>query len=221
MGSGFFCATERNYMIITAHHVAVGFNTNTEVMFHSGSNAPTKILLQNVIPKGKKLIAAQDEVNDVAILHVAPQYDRDIGIFSTILAWPAKNIPTTISAPERNAPLVMFGFPQGLGALGKDISYAAISRSGKPSSGLLDLTGRYVYPGRMFIIEAPSVGGFSGGPVFDLGEPRISGNNNLVIGGSPVACVGIVSGNFEGDKMGIITPIGHAGKLIQSLLNLP
>lgn len=74
-------------------------------------------------------------------------------------------------------------------------------------------------PSLFFFLQDPSIGGLSGGPVWDLLQPQIIDNRQIVRGGIPVCC-GIVHGTLSdgtGGKLAAITPSFYLVELIRSL----
>jgi hypothetical protein len=147
---------------------------------------------------------------------------------------PRKLFSSDNDAPSRERPLTTLGFPLGLGvqehfspehpltALGLSLPpgtqehFSPITRDSQPASGLITLPRADTHaPATFYLLENPSVAGFSGAPVFLFPKPFASNNGAIVMQrvgpGSPttVLCVGIVHGTMSdetGGKMSAVTP---------------
>jgi hypothetical protein len=67
----------------------------------------------------------------------------------------------------------------------------------------------------MFLLQDPSIGGFSGAPVFDLPGIRLSGS--AMVAHQGVACFGITHGTLSDDtggKLAAVTPSSAVIELI-------
>jgi S1-C subfamily serine protease len=115
---------------------------------------------------------------------------------------------TTLSAPPRERPVLVCGFPLGLGftATQKGAYLSALSRESKPASGLVTL----VLPGAespavLFLLADPSIQGYSGAPVYLPAGAVVAGS---AIGFAfEKSCVGIVSGTISDDTGGKLAAI--------------
>jgi hypothetical protein len=89
-------------------------------------------------------------------------------------------------------------------------SFAPITRRTRAASGLL--CGE-----TYFLLEDPSIEGYSGAPVFDLGEP-IAGPGGFQLGGRQTGCFGIISftkSDNTGGKMAGVVPTKCILELIE------
>lgn len=128
---------------------------------------------------------------------------------------PQKWIETEEKAPERQKTITILGFPLSLGT---NRFFSPISRDTQPASGLLELL-RFdnKIESIFFITQDSSIGGFSGGPVFDRRLPYTDSGQMTIVSGSP-KLVGLVHGTMSdntGGKLGAIVP----GYLILETIN--
>ncbi len=128
---------------------------------------------------------------------------------------PIKLLRGEESAPPRFLTLTVLGFPLALGVSGK---FSPISRETKAASDLLTTNrGDTKKPALFFVTQDPSIGGFSGAPVFDTGLPY-STEGNMVLRSKTLQVVGIVHGTLSDDtggKLGAVTPAYLLLELLQ------
>ena len=121
-------------------------------------------------------------------------------------ALPFSLLCTNQTAPSRDEMLTTIGFPL---ALGIDTTFSPLTRESKVSSGMLrDNNGAF------FLMQDPSVNGYSGAPLFETGDTRLQWDA-FISGG--IRCYGIVSGTYSdetGGKMSKIIPAFYACDVI-------
>src|SRR5262249_37324433 len=107
------------------------------------------------------------ETSDVAAIHLNPAK----ALYDLILprAILSDYLFGRLEAPPRERPVLTIGFPRGLGAVfrGPGGKLSPISRQSNAVSGLITLR-RFdtKTPSTFFLLDSPSIGGFSGSPVF-------------------------------------------------------
>ena len=118
--------------------------------------------------------------------------------------FPYDHINTERNAVSRDFELTCIGFPQGLGT---EDSFSPFTFRSYASSGFVTLqradTGNL---SEFFCLENPSVGGYSGCPVFDLGY---STNGLMTMTKEKTWCHGIMHGTMSdntGGKIALVTP---------------
>jgi hypothetical protein len=168
LGSAFFANLNGQLFLVTAEHVVKGLGGNASVTFGDAKDVATTIPLTELAGT-TKLRWTFHGVADVAAMRLKPAPK----IAAVLLArglQPASFI-RDVQAPDRSRPLTTIGYPLGLGGLllGPDKRISPLSRESKPASGLLSLpradTKQSVVT---FLLDSPSIGGFSGAPVFML-----------------------------------------------------
>lgn len=115
---------------------------------------------------------------------------------------------------SRDCELTSIGFPHGLGTSGmfSPLTYRSYASSGFITLNRFDIGTPCIF----FLLENPSVGGYSGCPVFDL--------SYMVVGGMTVTkdktrCYGIMHGTISdetGGKLAAVTPAYYLKDLIES-----
>lgn len=208
VGTGLFIVKDnKSPFILTATHVAVDCNASTDVvMSDASSNGQAfKLSLFNGTMAWK-----HHPVADISVLPVQPA--ASIIPHLTGRFFPAEQLNATTTPPSRDAYLTAVGFPHGLGAIGRFSPFTFRSHA---SSSLVTLarfdTGT---PSDFFTLENPAVGGYSGGPVFDLGYIIVGAMTTTT---GPTVCHGIMHGTISdatGGKIAAVTPCSYVADLI-------
>jgi hypothetical protein len=210
LGTGFLVTDDStNLFVVTAYHVQSEFNTKTIIIFRGAESKPVKVQLILLNPQW-----ATNYQADVAVAKLTLSPEIRASISRSIKAINVNNIIEAVEAPSRDLTLIMLGFPNGLGY---GPVFSPISRRGNTASDLIDLTGHYQFSGPFFLMECPSVGGFSGGPVLDAGLPELGSGVITFTEGKRL--VGVVSGNAQLPQTGLVSPGGNVRKLIKQLQN--
>lgn len=194
--------------IVTANHVTKEFTANTQVEMMGQNNSVLKVSLSS-LQNGKQIINHPTaDLSAVEVdVNIFNSLNSNVSIFGTSLINPS--IITNIS---RDAELTSIGFPQGLGIsnLFEPLTFRSF-----PSSNLIKnlsgLDGGYVSD--VFLLENPSCGGYSGGPVIDLGYIVSSAFTQS----APTYFYGIMHGTISdntGGKIAVVTPATYILQLI-------
>lgn len=113
---------------------------------------------------------------------------------------------------SRDDELTVIGFPHGLGVQGK---FSPLTFRSYASSAFLTLPRADTKtPSDFFCLENPSVGGYSGGPVFDMGYEKMGCATATK---EKTVLHGIVHGTMSdetGGKIALITPMLYIKDLI-------
>jgi hypothetical protein len=219
-GTGFFVKHGEKLYLVTAFHVAVFLTNQSWVTIASTNGRPFTFQLKDLIPQKNpfklsfyppkesiKWIA--HPIADVAVLCLDPNkhfIDDHLAGHVFASSW----IERSKEAPARALTLTVIGFPFHLGV---SEYFSPLSRETKTASGLLEMPwgegdNKKISP--FFITQDPSIGGFSGAPLFDTRLPYSSATAiiNLKMGSGP-RIVGLVHGTLSdstGGKMGAIVP---------------
>lgn len=204
IGTGVLITEDEIPFLVTAHHVAKDLSNVSLAVIRAKDGTALKIPLSKLISSGSHQAWRYHETADLAVLRLDP--DKDI--FPQLIN---RFISSTLlrqdqSAPPRSITLTVMGFPLALGVHGK---FSPISRETKAASDLLEINRADTKtPAVFFITQDPSIGGFSGGPVFDTGLPYAAGSG-LTFRSAGAQVVGIVHGTLSDDtggKLGAVTP---------------
>jgi hypothetical protein len=201
-GSGFLVEHSNNLYLVTAKHVAkyLGFTENDKFVtgLIDGKTATLPLALLRGANTNDWI---HHESADVSILplnpnpQVLPYLQRHFLDYSGFLE-------SVTNRPSRDYVITIVGFPLGEG-WGREAGeeFAPLTRRTRASSG-------FIAGGTLFLLEDPSVEGYSGAPVFDLAEP-ISTASVYMPSGRPATCLGVVSSTIAdntGGKMAGVVP---------------
>ncbi len=165
LGTGFFLTAQGCLYLVSASHVANKLKEDAEVVVSDVNSRP-------VILSWHQLIGSDNVPNwkthseaDISILELSPDQETiDDHLEGRFL--PFELFPTAKEPPDRDLLLTSVGFPLGLGTSGY---FSPLTFESKASSAFLTLKRFDTHtPCTFFILQDPSIGGYSGCPVFDL-----------------------------------------------------
>ena len=206
-GTGFFIHSADKLYLVTASHVSSILSPASPITVATGDGRPFTFRLQSLAPNSAALAWIVHPSADVAALRITPAAD----FLKNHLAghfMPSAWLERAKEAPLRAKTITALGFPLQLGV---SQYFSPISRETKAASGLLELP-RFDtrVMSTFFITQDPSVGGFSGAPVFDTGLPYSAENVGLSVQvGAEPRIVGLVHGTLSDStagKLGAIVP---------------
>jgi len=214
-GTGFLVVHNDVPMLATAAHVARTLSAQSLAVIRAKDGTALQVSIRklagtNAMPKWRFHSTA-----DLAILILQPEPALPPQLSKRFLS--SELLRSEQTAPPRPLTLTVLGFPLALGTVGK---FSPISRETKAASDLLTMD-RFdtKKPALFFITQDPSIGGFSGAPIFDTGLPYSSDEAALVITSRKSEIVGVVHGTMSdrtGGKLGAITPAYLLLNLIQN-----
>lgn len=195
IGTAFLVRVKKLLFLVTAEHVSAKTTAETKIVLSAKDDRPESFPLSSWAHAGRVKWVSHD-VADVAILEIDPQeeiradvVDRAVNVEEYMLG--------SFVSPERDRPTLTIGFPRGLGIdiLGPDARVSPISRESKPVSGLLTLP-RFDNKRNeiFFLLENPSLGGFSGSPVYVFPGTWSKGAGFGVY--RSTACIGLIHGTL-------------------------
>ena len=211
VGTGFFIHRDDvldKLYIITASHVAKGFNNTTIVSMIDKIGGFIVIPLVD-LQRGKciKYHSTADVCAIEVDVSVFNTLDSGVMLFGTSLIDSKK-----ITNLSRDVELTSIGFPMGLGIGNR---FEPLSFRSHPSSNLISnvsgLQGGYVSD--VFILENPACGGYSGCPVIDLGYIVTA----VLTQSSQTFFYGLIHGTISdstGGKMAVVTPAYYILQII-------
>lgn len=202
-GTGFLVSDGDFLFLVTAQHVAISMNSaNSLVTFRTDNDRPVTFTLAQLAGSPVLNWVHHDKA-DVAVLPLKPS-NEVLRYFKEDFL-PEEMVLNKLQAPSREHPLTTIGFPLGLGVKDK---FSPISRESKPASGLLNITRADTRRSEIFfLLDAPSIGGFSGAPIFEM--PGGSLIENVMEIGSGLTCVGLIYGTVSdntGGKLAAVVP---------------
>jgi S1-C subfamily serine protease len=207
IGSGFLVRSNATLLIVTAEHVARGIGDIWRLTIPTIDGKGRTVTATNITWRFSSTGA------DVAVCRVALKGTNVLG-----QGLPFEMLSSRPNPPSRDIPLTVFGYPLGLGGEGY---VSPIARETKAASGFITLP-RFDTKARctFIILQDPSVGGFSGGPVFDTGLNFFAGGRAIAIRDG-VSLVGLMHGTLSdktGGKFAAVVPAEEIVKLLREEL---
>lgn len=210
-GTGTFVANSKNELyIVTAAHVAADMNISGHLVIGDENDQPFIIGWDQLTDETSIPWQSHDEA-DISIVRIQPNeaiLPKLIGRFL-----PATIFYTEKESPSRDVQLTSVGFPLGLGVEGY---FSPLTFTSRASSGLLTLRRADTnQPCTFFILENPSIGGYSGCPVFDLAIRKMGAMTSIE---GETRCHGIMHGTISdetGGKLAAVTPAYYLLDLIE------
>ena len=199
-GTGSFISKNDEIYIVTATHVSKNMDDSAYVIIQGENNLPIKIELKKLSNPIKWI---DHPIADLSVLKLNPEKEI-LEKFLQNRFVPFEMIEISKKAISRNTQLTIIGFPLGLGIYGL---FSPLTYRTFPSSSLIDLN-RFdnKTPQTFIILENPSIGGYSGGPVYDL---SIIESGVMKLTGSGTKLHGVIHGTISdetGGKLAAITP---------------
>jgi hypothetical protein len=211
-GTGFFVRKGTNIYLITAEHVAQNLKSDVKVIIHGADDKPLIYDMADLTGTGKEQKWFYHPEADVALIQLNPndKFKGAIKVLDTeLLLASAKNFDEF-----NNRVLTTVGFPLSLGLSEK---FSPIVKTSKAASSLFthQRSDKKILT-TFFILEDPSVQGFSGGPVYAMSQVSLGG---VGFGTGKFACVGLVHGTLNdntGGKFAAIVPTYYVIQLIEN-----
>lgn len=189
--------------IVTASHVAIETNNNTRLVVSTKDGTAAELELTKCGPLSNW---RHHPTADISVFQI---------IFSEINKpfllghlFPLDHFHLDETAVSRDYELTAIGFPNGLGTEGL---FSPFTFRSYASSGFVTLPrGDTKKNSTFFCLENPSVGGYSGCPVFDLGYAT---NGVITTTKEKTICYGIMHGTLS-NEIAMVTPAYFLNDLI-------
>lgn len=200
VGTGSFIQARSGLYILTASHVAKNMDKTSKIVISDMENKPISFELSELTDSINWI---HHSIADMAILELNLNDEQQNNQFKGRFI-PINMISNDKVALPRNIQLTTIGFPLGLGVVEY---FSPLTFRTFASSGLITLnrfdTGT---PQTFIILENPSIGGYSGGPVYDL---SIYDQGNIKTTGEGTIMHAIIHGTLSDDtggKLAAVTP---------------
>lgn len=207
LGTGMFVTDESKAWIVTASHVAKNTNENTILALSDQESNCMTIYLKDL---NKQLEWKNHDIADLAVFPIDITEENSVYLNNRCLSLDHINFKETYVS--RDVELTSIGFPQGLGVGGK---FSPLTFRSYASSALLSFERFDTHTlSDFFCLENPSVGGYSGCPVFDLGYMVVGGMTTTK---EKTICYGFMHGTLEDDtggKLAVVTPSYYLKDLV-------
>jgi hypothetical protein len=221
IGTGFFIYEDKNLFLVTADHVSKLLSNKSDITVRTDGDKPFSFKFSDIITitkPEKELPWIRHDKADIAILPLSNDLVSKLSVLNNHFL-SVSYVYGGKDSVARDITLTVLGFPL---ALGVGEYFSPISRETKPASGFLVLKRSDTkQPSTFFITQDPSIGGYSGAPVFDLRMPRYIQGKGVVLKHhkDKPRVVGIVHGTIPdktGGKLGVVTPSFYLKELVDS-----
>lgn len=201
-GTGIFVVSSGRGYLLTASHVAKSTASATYVIISDEKNQPERHEIAFFLG-GVAWIHHQTA--DLAYAPITPTPDNNRALQNRFL--PIADFNLTGNLVSKDDELTSIGFPLGLGVNGyfSPLTFRTFAASSRLTLPRFDTQ----TPSEFIVLENPSVGGYSGCPVVDLGYV-ITGGATMLKG--QTICHGIMHGTIKDDtggKMAAVTPASY------------
>lgn len=194
--------------IVTASHVAKETNQQTMVVISNISGRASKLPLSVF---GDLTEWKHHPIADISAFEITPTEENMK--FMEKRFFPLDHFNLEVIPVSRDFELTSIGFPHGLGT---ENFFSPLTFRSFASSGFVTLNRADTYtPSTFFCLENPSVGGYSGCPVFDLGYVT---DGVVTTFKEKTICHGIMHGTMcdeTGGKIALVTPSFYLKDLIR------
>lgn len=176
VGTGFFVEDNNKLFLITANHIASLTTLRSRVVLKTNIDTPIEFPIASIVGS-ESLNWYHHPTADASAIQIIPQKEVLPHLKEHFI--PKGILLPKLEAPSRDKPLTVLGFPLGLGLQGK---FSPISKESKAASGLVSFPRADTkVDNDFFLLDSPSIGGFSGAPVFILPK-AYTVNSGLVFG---------------------------------------
>lgn len=205
LGSGFVVNLDGRLFLVTAEHVSKNVAGQVAVTYGDKDDRATTTNLADLV-RSKPAKWVTHGTADVAALEL--RTDHPAATLLLARALPLSILISKLETPNRERPLTTIGYPLGLGGLqlGPDKRLSPLTQESRPASGLVTLERADTKVSTvMFLLDNPSIGGFSGAPVFLL--PGVHFQGGALVFSAGTFCLGLVHGTVSDDTGGKLAAI--------------
>ena len=206
LGTGSFIEKDNKFYILTASHV---ISSNTPVTHIKLSDVNKKCVSLSLTQLNKNQKWLSHPIADMCVFEI----DSSNNDWIKTRSFPYNQCSLNMNGFNRDIELTTVGFPCGLGA---SSHFSPLTFRSFPSIEVISLM-RFDLPivSDFFLLEDPSIGGYSGGPVFDLGY-KVDGlitqtKEETILYG---IMHGFIGNGTTGGEMAAVTPISYLKDLI-------
>jgi len=207
LGTGTFVTKNGKFYILTAEHVITDAIKAEYIILCDSNMKPCKVDLLNLNTNYSWKV---HPVADMAVLEI----DNTVNPWISSRAFPYDHCEISMTGLGRDTEVTTVGFPCGLGV---NNVFAPLTFRSFPASEVLQLNrlDKKTIITDVFLLENPSIGGYSGGPVFDLAYKV---DYNMTQTKDKTRLYGIMHGyignGVSGGHMSFVTPISCLSQLI-------
>jgi len=202
-GTGFLIQKGDMLFLVTAKHLATELDPDSRATVRADLARPHQVSLRELSGWQSDLHWKHHPSADASVTRLKPS----VALIAELVGHFLPDTSLAAELPSRDVTLTILGFPLSLGA---EASFSPLSRDTHAASGVIRIP-----PGfDGFLLQDPSVGGYSGAPVFDLGLMIMGQGSISVRSGGPL-CVGLISGTVSDDTGGKIATVVPAAVIRQ------
>ncbi len=207
VGTGSFVGKGNDLYLLTAAHVATGTDRNTIIALGDEKSNCIRLPLVDIV---EYLDWKYHPVADMAVLELNISKHREV--FQNRF-FPYDHINDKEVCASRDDELTVIGFPNGLGVQGK---FSPLTFRSYASSSFMSLyrADKRDVLSDFFCLENPSVGGYSGAPILDLGYMVLGCATSTK---EKTIMHGIMHGTMSdetGGKLALITPMYYIKDIV-------
>ncbi|MDT7827994.1 trypsin-like peptidase domain-containing protein [Pricia sp. S334] len=216
-GTGFLISKDLDDYLVTAEHVAKSISIHGSVQYRGENGTRKKIPIAHLLNSNKtnNISWIVHPTADVAVLHLGLRKMDSIELSKLdIRTISYSSLNDSLAAPDRLREVTVFGFPLNLGISSSNIS--PVTKNLRPSSDIVYIQradNKKLNP--FFILDDPSISGFSGGPVMHTYNPKIPDYMDDPIEVSPTI-LGLVHGTIS-DKTGGFAAIVPSINIVETI----
>lgn len=210
VGTGFFVEDNNRLFLITANHIASFTSIRSRIVLKTNIDTPIEFPIASIVGS-ESLNWFHHPTADASAIQILPHKEVLPHLKEHFI--PKVVLFPKFEAPSRDKPLTVLGFPLGLGLQGK---FSPISKESKAASGLISFPRADTkVVNDFFLLDSPSIGGFSGAPVFIL--PKAYTVNSGLVFGNEFSCVGLVHGTLSDETGGKLCAVVPSQKIIECI----
>ncbi len=219
IGSGFLIAVDGRLFLATAEHVARVDVPRVDLTFADESDRPVSTPLSQISTTFPSAWVFHRQA-DAAVLELRADHPYSAEMLKRAL--PVSALLGVLEPIDRESPVTIIGYPLGLGGvyLGPDGRVSPLTREVRPASSLVSLKRADTKnPSVMFLLDSPSIEGYSGAPVFIL--PGAHSKEGALVFAGRVVCVGLMHGTWSdgtGGKLGAVVPARFVAEALAEAL---
>jgi Trypsin-like peptidase domain len=212
LGTGFLVANDGAAFLVTAGHVARRMDHEASLSCADRKGRRSIVKFQKLLPLRRRKVPWQfHHQADVAALRL-PMLPPDLGgRFLDI-----KLLARQTTVPTSTLDLVAVGFPLGLI---NETHFTPITKRFHTASGILRFRGEEMkHPGDFFLLDQPTMGGYSGAPVFVAPQARVEVTGQVSV--VEARCVGLISQTISdeaGGQFAAVVPSAAVRSLVAPL----
>jgi hypothetical protein len=209
LGTGFLVATRSAAFLVTAAHVARAMDREARLSFGT--------------LRGRRVALRLSDLLSLRASEVAWTYLRHADVAAVCIPKPPVQLrrhflPGHLLVADRAAPaatleLTAIGFPLGLTS---EKHFAPLAKTSHAASQILRFCGEEIGdPGDFFLLDQPSMGGYSGAPLFVPAQVQLTDAGQVTV--VAPRCVGLISRTISDETRGQFAAVVPSGAIRRAM----